>query len=400
MERETEPGESAWAELREAQARTLALPKTGMAVAVDIGEAGDIHPRNKKDVGARLARWALADTYGRSLAKSGPLYRSASIEGGAIRVRFDHSSGLATTDGQAPRAFAVAGTDRKWRWAEARIDGDTVVVSSPDVPRPVAVRYAWADNPEATLRNGAFLPASPFRTDDWPMLTAPRPPTDGRELLKAMHARYAGRWYRDFMLVQDVTRYRDGREDGRERVTEYLSLPGRVRAITGPIEDGKAEIYDGGAFHIYEKGRLTRKLDSVHGVLVLGFDVYVQEPERTVAQIEALGIDLGRLREAEWKGRPAWVVGAPEGDETTPQFWVEKERLLCTRVLWKRPTGILDVEMGRFEPLGEGWIAAELVFRRDGRTALREDYATFRLVDRMDPALFDTTTLKVSGPLP
>src|SRR5512143_3429737 len=84
--------------------------------------------------------------------------------------------------------------------AEARIEGETVLLSSPEVPQPAAARYAWADNPEATLRNGAGLPASPFRTDDWPMLTAPRAPADGRELLKAMHARYAGRWYREFML--------------------------------------------------------------------------------------------------------------------------------------------------------------------------------------------------------
>ena len=223
---------------------------------------------------------------------------------------------------------------------------------------------------------------------------------DGRELVKAMHARYAGRWYRDFMLVQDVTRYREGREESRERVTEYLSLPGRVRAITGALEDGKAEIYSGGVFHLYEKGQLIRTVEYVHGVLILGFDVYVQEPERTIAQLEALGIDLGRIREGEWKGRPAWVVGAAEGDDATPQFWVEKERLLCPRVVFRRPAGVLDVEMGRFEPLGEGWIAAELLFRRNGELAIREDYVTFRLVDRMDPALFDTKVLKTSGPLP
>ncbi len=400
MARAAEPGESAWAELREAQAMALALPKTGMAVAIDIGDAGDIHPRNKQDVGSRLARWALADTYGREVVASGPLYRSPSVEGAALRIRFDHAAGLATADGATPKGFAVAGADRKWRWAEARIEGPTVVVSSPDVAQPVAVRYAWADNPEATLRNGAGLPASPFRTDDWPMLTGPRPPADGRELVKAMHARYAGRWYRDFMLVQDVTRYREGREESRERVTEYLSLPGRVRAITGPIEDGKAEIYADGAFHLYEKGRPTRHVEYVHGVLVLGFDVYVQEPERTIAQLEALGIDLGRIREAEWKGRPAWVVGAAEGDETTPQFWVEKDRLLCPRIVTRRPSGVLDVEMGRFQPLGEGWIAAELLLKRNGQLAIREDYATFGLVNRMDPAFFDTTTLKTSGPLP
>ncbi|HSD66347.1 MAG TPA: family 43 glycosylhydrolase, partial [Vicinamibacteria bacterium] len=174
MGRAAEPGDSQWAELREAQALTLGLPHTGMAVAIDVGEAADIHPRNKKEVGSRLARWALADTYGREVGKSGPLYRSSSVEGAALRVRFDHAEGLVTADGAAPKGFAVAGAERTWRWAAARIDGDSVVVSSPDVARPVAVRYAWADNPEATLRNGAGLPASPFRTDDWPMLTAPR----------------------------------------------------------------------------------------------------------------------------------------------------------------------------------------------------------------------------------
>jgi hypothetical protein len=233
-----------------------------------------------------------------------------------------------------------------------------------------------------------------------PTLTAPLAPVDGRELVRAMHDRYVGRWYRDFMLVQDVTRYREGREESRERVTEYLSLPGRVRAITGRIEDGEAEIYAGGVFHLFEKGQPTRKVESGHGVLTLGFDVYVQEPERTIAQLEALGMDLGRIREAEWKGRSAWVVGAAEGDEDQPQFWVEKDRLLCPRVVVRRPTGVLDVEMGRFEPLGEGWIAAELLFKRNGQLLIREDYVTFRLVERMDPALFDTEQLKTSGPLP
>jgi sialate O-acetylesterase len=399
MARPPEPGDSQWAELREAQALTLALPNTGMAIAIDIGEAGDIHPKDKSDVGERLARWALADTYGRDIEKSGPLYRSFSVEGSAIRVRFDHAAGLTTADGAAPKGFAIAGADRKWRWADARVDGETVVVSSPEVPQPAAVRYAWADNPEATLRNRAGLPASPFRTDDWPMLTAPRAPADGRELVRAMHARYAGRWYRDFMLVQDVTRYRESGES-KERVAEYISLPGRVRAITGPIEDGNAEIYADGVFHVYEKGRPTREMEYVHGVLNLGFDVYVQEPERTIAQVEALGVDLGRIRDAEWKGRPAWVVGAAEGDVTSPQFWVEKDRLLCTRLVWKRQDAVLDVDMGRFEPLGQGWIAADLLFKRNGQPAVHEDYVTFGLVDRMDPSLFETRTLKTSGPLP
>jgi sialate O-acetylesterase len=174
MQRRSEPGESEWAELREAQAMTLALPRTGMAVAIDVGEADDIHPLNKRDVGERLARWALADTYGLAVVKSGPLYDSFAVEGRSIRVRFRHADGLAASDGTPPRGFAIAGADRRWHWAEARVDGATILVSSPDVATPVAVRYAWADNPEATLRNGEGLPASPFRTDDWPGVTAGR----------------------------------------------------------------------------------------------------------------------------------------------------------------------------------------------------------------------------------
>ncbi len=171
--RADQPGESNWAELREAQTMTLSQPNTGMAVAIDIGVADDIHPTNKRDVGLRLARWALADTYGKPVVKSGPLFESAVAEAGALRVRFRHGAGLTTADGQPPRRFALAGSDRRWHWAEARIDGETVLVSTSAVPHPIAVRYAWADNPEATLRNGEGLPASPFRSDDWPGLTSP-----------------------------------------------------------------------------------------------------------------------------------------------------------------------------------------------------------------------------------
>src|SRR5215207_9990898 len=165
--------DSEWAELREAQTLTMrSVPNTGMAVAVDIGEAEDIHPRNKLDVGLRLARWALADTYRQTLVPSGPLYDSHAVEGDRIRVRFKHARGLKTSEGRLPAGFAVAGADRKFVPAEARVEGDAVVVWSKDVPRPVAVRYAWADNPAANLYNADGLPASPFRTDDWPGLTA------------------------------------------------------------------------------------------------------------------------------------------------------------------------------------------------------------------------------------
>jgi sialate O-acetylesterase len=168
------PGESEWAELREAQAMALTLPRTGMATAIDIGEAGDIHPKNKADVGVRLALAARSTVYREAVVASGPTFADSVVDGRAIRVSLKNAAGLATRDGAAPRAFAIAGRDRKWRAATAVIEGEAVLVSSPDVAAPVAVRYGWADNPPVNLVNGAGLPAVPFRTDDWPGRTSPK----------------------------------------------------------------------------------------------------------------------------------------------------------------------------------------------------------------------------------
>ena len=167
-----EPGESAWAELREAQSMTLNRPNTGMAVIIDIGEADNIHPKNKQDVGKRLALWALAKTYGRDVVYSGPIYESMQRQGNKTVLRFDHVGGGLVAKGGQLKGFAIAGDDRRFVWADARIEGDTVIVSSEKVARPAAVRYAWADNPVCNLYNEAGLPASPFRTDTWPGVTA------------------------------------------------------------------------------------------------------------------------------------------------------------------------------------------------------------------------------------
>ncbi|MBX7246699.1 MAG: hypothetical protein K1X53_14475 [Candidatus Sumerlaeaceae bacterium] len=168
-ERATQPGDANWALLRESQFRTLSLPKTALAVAIDIGEAGDIHPKNKQEVGHRLALAGRATAYGRDVIHSGPIFESMRIKDGAITLRFRNATGgLVSKPDGSPKAFAVAGEDRKFVWADARIDGEKIVVTSPEVKKPVAVRYAWADNPEATLYNKAGLPTVPFRTDDWP----------------------------------------------------------------------------------------------------------------------------------------------------------------------------------------------------------------------------------------
>ncbi|NLX59607.1 MAG: sialate O-acetylesterase [Phycisphaerae bacterium] len=159
-----EPTESAWAELRNVQRLTLsAVPKTAMAVAIDIGEAEDIHPKNKLDVGRRLALGALAVAYDQKLVYSGPLVAGAKAEGGAVRLSFDSVGGGLVAKGETLKGFTVAGADGKYVWAQAKIDGATVVVSSDAVAEPVSVRYAWADNPECNLYNAEGLPASPFQ---------------------------------------------------------------------------------------------------------------------------------------------------------------------------------------------------------------------------------------------
>jgi len=163
-----QPGESQWAELREAQTMALSLPDTGMAVIIDIGEAANIHPLNKQDVGRRLAASVLSKVHGLAdVTASGPLYKSSQAEGLQIRILFSDVDGGLEARGGALKAFAIAGEDRKFVWADAEIDGETVVVSSSFVNAPVAVRYGWADNPPCNLYNKAGLPASPFRTDDW-----------------------------------------------------------------------------------------------------------------------------------------------------------------------------------------------------------------------------------------
>ncbi|HCE43254.1 MAG TPA: acetyl esterase [Lentisphaeria bacterium] len=189
-----QPEESRWAELREAQAMALQLPNTGMAVLIDLGESDNIHPGNKRDVGERLAKIALAQTYGKDIVYSGPVYRSMKVEGDKIRIEFTHAEkGLVAkklpevyqvntvkaetaplvpnSPGSELEGFAICGEDKQWVWADAKIEGQSVLVWSAKVPSPVAVRYAWAENPTCNLYNKADLPATPFRTDQFPELS-------------------------------------------------------------------------------------------------------------------------------------------------------------------------------------------------------------------------------------
>ena len=177
MAEKPEPSDSGWAELREAQTMTLSrLPKTGQAVIIDIGEGKDIHPRNKQGVAKRLARLALAQDYGRSdIAHKSPTYKAMKVDGDKVTITFDNvnGGGFRPFDVQEARGFTVAGEDKKFYNAQAKVTGpNTVEVRCDKVSTPVAVRYAWADNPVVNLYDNAGLPVTPFRTDDWPGVTA------------------------------------------------------------------------------------------------------------------------------------------------------------------------------------------------------------------------------------
>ncbi|HEX4758176.1 MAG TPA: sialate O-acetylesterase [Terracidiphilus sp.] len=194
QEKVSAPGDSNLAELREAQSMALALPNTGEVITIDVGEAGDVHFRDKKTVGLRMARIAMAKDYGHPMSYSGPVYASSERNGSAMRIHFKFADGglvaapipatykeksTYTTSlplvRNSPKSelegFQICGTDHRWVWANAKIKDDTILVSSPQIKDPVAVRYGWANNPTVNLYNGAGLPADPFRTDDFPAAT-------------------------------------------------------------------------------------------------------------------------------------------------------------------------------------------------------------------------------------
>ena len=204
---QTEPVESDWAELREAQTLTMSkLPHTGQCVITDLGEANDIHPKNKRDVAERLARWALVQDYGQKLVYRSPELKDAKFDGGKALLTFDYApQGLRTVDTDDVKGFAICGEDKKWVWAKASIIGcskkgtNQIEVSAEGVAKPVAVRYAWADNPICNVYSAEGLPVTPFRTDDFPMITDPANPNSAEgqiakraaDLKKLMEAKKA-----------------------------------------------------------------------------------------------------------------------------------------------------------------------------------------------------------------
>jgi hypothetical protein len=219
--------------------------------------------------------------------------------------------------------------------------------------------------------------------------------TDGEELIKAMYEKYKGKWYDKLKIVQKVTFYRTGEEQGSQIWTEFLDMPGKVRSNIGPSEEGNAEIYLDGEFHRFQNGKLVSSQKAPHPVLCLGFEVYLQEPEKSIAMLNEVPFDLKKIHETTWQERPVYVVGADKDDFEPNQFWIDKEHLYFVRTIFKSPRGtLLDIEMNKIVRLGGGWIATQLIFKRSGEIILKEDYQENPILDKIDPAVFDIKNFK------
>jgi outer membrane lipoprotein-sorting protein len=214
-------------------------------------------------------------------------------------------------------------------------------------------------------------------------------PRTGQDVLRAMRDKYADAWYPTVTFVQNVV-YTDGRP--AQDMWEALKIPGKLRIDVGPIDaPPRTVVYKDEVRYVFDKGKLASTARAPNLLLVLGFDVYGQPPEKTGAIVEGEGFDLSRLREDTWEGKPAWVIGAAAGDSTSDQFWIEKERLLFLRLVQKTKAGDLsDIRFAKYEPLGRGWIGTVVVFLTNGKETFREVYRDWRINPAVTDALFST----------
>ena len=208
-----------------------------------------------------------------------------------------------------------------------------------------------------------------------------------------MHDEYATTWYRTLTFTQTAT-FADGRT---ETWFEALEVPGRLRIDVAPADGGNATIFRNDSVYAFVGGKRERSARMVHPLLLLGFDIYRAPLEETVAKVRGLGIDLSKLRTETWQGRPVWIVGADVGDSVSTQFWVDAERLVFVRMLDRRspgdqpesPPAWIDTRFNRYQRLGGGWIAPEVLFYVNGRPRLREVYADIRADVELPPRLFE-----------
>jgi len=216
--------------------------------------------------------------------------------------------------------------------------------------------------------------------------------TDGAELVRAMHDRYANQWYRTLTFTQAAITFPADSAPRTEIWHEGLSLPGRLRIDMEPMATRNGTVYARDSVFTVRGGSVVRAAPGFNDLLVLGFDVYAQPTDRTLAVLRQSGFDLSRVREDTWMGTPVYVVGAAAGDLRSKQFWVDRERLLFVRLIQPagpNATGTSEIQFNRYRPVGGGWIAEEVQFFRDGRRAFLEVYYDVRTGVPLDDRLFD-----------
>ncbi len=227
------------------------------------------------------------------------------------------------------------------------------------------------------------------------------PPKDGTEVVQRMHARYAGKWYRTLSFVQ-TTSYPDGR---RETWYEAAEIPGKLRIDVAPIDSGNVVLFRADSVYQFKQGVRAAAQPMIHPLMVLGFDVYAQGPDRTIEELRDLGFDLSRVREDSWQGRKAWVVGSVVADPLAREFWVDQERLVFVRLVQLAPRSekqpgkrtVGEIQFNNYEPLGGGWIAPEVAFFNNGEKVMLERYEDVRADPALPAELFDPSAYRRPG---
>jgi hypothetical protein len=229
-----------------------------------------------------------------------------------------------------------------------------------------------------------------------PGSTANPTPKNGEELLTLMRDRYAGKWYKTLTFIQKTTL-----PDGKvETWYEALELPGKLRIDIAPLDSGKTLLFRNDSIYVFEQKRLKTSQPFVHPLLVLGFDVYQAPVAETVQRLKGLKFDLCKIHETTWQGRPTYVVGAAPGDTTSPQFWIDKERLYFVRSFEpskKNPSVINETRFDKYLPLAGGWLEMEVLFLANGKQQVKEEYTDPKANVRLDRGLFDPSAWAAPG---
>ncbi len=221
----------------------------------------------------------------------------------------------------------------------------------------------------------------------------PQKVTTGSDVIRAMHARYQGKWYRTLSFVQRAI-YPDGRPE--EEWWEAALIPGRLRIDIVPVDSGRTIIYRGDSNYVFTKGKLAQAVAQRNILAILGFDVYGQPPDRTIELVKGEGFDLSKVREDQWAGKAAYVVGAPDRE-----FWIEKDRLLFLKVVEPGQGGATtEISFNKYLRLGNGWIGTEVIFLRNGKEFFREVYRDWKINPAVTDELFQTTAWKRAAWIP